>query len=152
MNWWKLIASIIICELAGVVGSVFTFSEITTWYTSLQKPFFNPPNWVFGPVWLTLYALIGLSLYIIWIRGADRTALKWFSVQLALNALWSIVFFGAHSLLWGLVTIVLLWLAILATIMKFAKISKIAAWLLVPYIIWVTIASMLNFSVWLLNP
>jgi len=152
MNWWKLIASIIICELAGVVGSVFTFSEITGWYTALQKPFFTPPNWVFGPVWLTLYALIGLSLYIIWIRGADRTALKWFAVQLALNTVWSIVFFGAHSLLSGLFTIVLLWLAILATIMKFAKISKIAAWLLVPYIVWVTIASMLNFSIWLLNP
>jgi len=152
MNWWKLIGCVLLCQFAGTIGSVFTFGQIATWYLALNKPFFTPPNWVFGPVWLTLYALMGIALYLVWeSKKSKKQALQVFGLQLALNALWSIIFFGAESIMLGLVVIVLLWLSILWTIAKFWKIDKRAGWLLVPYIVWVTIATALNAGVWLLN-
>ncbi len=152
MNWLKLIASILLCQLAGAIGSLATFSNITGWYLALNKPFFTPPNWVFGPVWIILYTLMGIALYLIWqSKASKRPALQVFGFQLFLNALWSLVFFGAHEMLGGLIVIVLLWLAILWTMVKFWKMDKRAGWLLVPYIVWVTIATALNAGVWLLN-
>lgn len=151
----KLIASIIVVFIAGAIGNFFTLSEITTWYTTLTKPTWTPPNWVFGPVWTTLYILMGIALYLVWSSGLDRKDVKIaivvFFVQLILNTLWSLVFFGMHSLFGGLVTIVILWIAILVNIILFYRISKSAGLLLVPYIIWVSIASYLTYSVYLLN-
>jgi len=154
MNWWKLIASIFLCQMAGAIGSLATFQNIAGWYLALNKPFFTPPNWAFGPVWLTLYLLMGIAFFMVWNKGLNkktRPALQIFGIQLALNTLWSIVFFGFQSIFAGLVVIVLLWLAILWTMARFWKISRPAGWLLVPYIVWVTIATALNAAVWLLN-
>lgn len=151
----RLIISILACFLAAYIGSVFTTPSISTWYASLNKPFFNPPNWIFGPVWTLLYLMMALALYIIWDNGMEKAenkqALGIFAVQLALNSLWSIAFFGWHSPLAGLVIIVLLWSAIFMTIQRFNKISRTAGWLLVPYIAWVSFAAILNFMIFWLN-
>ncbi len=151
----RLVSAIVVCQLAGIIGSVFTISSIPTWYAELEKPFFAPPNWLFGPVWLALYTLMGVSLYLVWSRGIDnssvRTALSFFGVQLVLNALWSVLFFGLRSPLLGLVEIVALWIAIVANIVLFYRISRAAALLLIPYIAWVTIAAALNGFIWSLN-
>jgi translocator protein len=150
-----VIVSILICELAGVIGSLFTTPSIPGWYAGLTKPAFNPPNWIFGPVWTTLYALMGVAAYLIFARrdGSKgvRRALAVFAIQLVLNALWSVVFFGAHMILGAAALIVVLWGSILATILLFHRISKAASWLLAPYILWVTFAAVLNFSLALLN-
>jgi len=155
-NIAKLVISIIICQLAGVIGSVFTTSAISEWYTTLQKPFFTPPNWLFAPVWLTLYTLMGISLYLIWNKGLKnkrvKNSLYLFGLQLVLNAVWSILFFGLRSPLLGLIEIVFLWVFIVLTILKFYKISRTAGLLLIPYIVWVSIALLLNFYIWILNP
>lgn len=154
-NALKLIIAIVVSELAGIIGSVFTASSIEGWYAGIVKPSLNPPAWVFGPVWTTLFALMGIAAFIVWRKGLDRRdvkiALGIFVLQLALNTLWSIVFFGFHSLGGALVEIVFLWLAILATIIAFSKISKPAAWLLAPYIAWVSFAGYLNYALWILN-
>ncbi len=150
-----MVLSIGVCFLAAGIGSVFTASAIDTWYTTLQKPFFNPPNWVFGPVWTLLYLLMGISLYLVWITNIGREkkqqAITFFFIQLALNVLWSILFFGLKSPSAAFVGIVLLWLAIFLTIKNFLKISRVAGWLLVPYIAWVSFASVLNLSIIILN-
>jgi benzodiazapine receptor len=155
-NILKLVASIILCQLAGLIGSLATVPSIPTWYESLKKPSFNPPNWIFGPVWTGLYTLMGISLFMVWQKRADhpqvKTALFFFFIQLILNALWSVAFFGLRSPLLGLIDIVLLWIAILLTIKSFFGISKTAALLLLPYILWVSFAVLLNFSLWILNP
>ncbi len=152
----RFVVSIIGSQLAGLVGSVFTFPSIGTWYAGLVKPPFNPPNSVFGPVWGTLYTLMGISAFLVWRKGLKerrvRIALTIFLAQLVLNTVWSIVFFGAHSLLGGLPVIVLLWVAILLSILAFWRISRAAGALLIPYILWVSFASVLNFSLWRLNP
>ncbi len=152
----NLIVCIVVCQAAGIIGSLFTVSSIPTWYASLNKPFFTPPNFVFGPVWITLYTLMGISLFLIirdgWNQPEKRRGLYFFGAQLFLNALWSILFFGLQSPLLGVVGIIPMWIIILLTILEFRKISRVAAWLLVPYICWVTIATALNISVWLLNP
>ncbi|MFN7990743.1 MAG: TspO/MBR family protein [Candidatus Micrarchaeia archaeon] len=150
MKWKLLIAAVLICELAGVIGSVFTFSSIPTWYATLVKPDFAPPNWLFGPVWITLYAMMGVSAYLVYETG-KRESLKIFGLQLALNASWSIVFFGLRSISGGLLVILLLWLAIAWTILSFLKVSKTAAYLLIPYISWVSFASVLNYFIFMLN-
>jgi translocator protein len=151
----KLILAIGICELAGVVGSLFTSSSIAEWYAYLVKPELAPPNWVFAPVWTTLFALMGIAAFLVWKKGLQRQevrlALGIFAAQLILNTFWSIIFFGLRSPAGALVEIVILWLAILATIMAFARISRPAAWLLVPYLLWVTFATYLNYTIWLLN-
>ncbi len=151
----KLFVSIIICELAGGIGSLFTASAVQGWYTTLVKPALNPPSWVFGPVWTTLYALMGIAAFLVWNKGLMRRdvrkALSIFIFQLVLNATWSIVFFGLQSPGWALVNICVMALAIIWTMVSFYKISKPAMWLLVPYLLWVCFASYLNYSIWILN-
>lgn len=150
----KLAASVILCQIAGFLGSLFTTPAIPTWYATLKKPFFTPPNWIFSPVWISLFILMGISLFFVW-RRTDHPKFKiafiFFFVQLILNILWSIVFFGLRSPLLGLVDIVLLWIAILFTIFNFLKVSKFAGALLLPYLVWVSFATLLNFSLWILN-
>ena len=150
----KLAISIILCQFAGFVGSLFTTPAIPTWYKTLRKPFFTPPNWIFSPVWISLFILMGISLFMVW-RKQDhprfKTALIFFFVQLILNVLWSAAFFGIRSPLLGFVDIVLLWVAILLTIQYFLKVSWMAGLLLLPYILWVSFAVVLNFSLWILN-
>jgi len=155
-NIAKLIVAILICELAGIVGSVFTMPSIPAWYASLQKPGFSPPNWLFAPVWTTLFALMGVSLYLIWNKISKnkqaKKALVVFAVQLILNILWSVLFFGLRSPFYAFIEIVVLWIAIALTIFKFYKISKNAGLLLIPYLLWVTFATILNGYIWILNP
>ncbi len=152
-NFLKLITCVIVSEAAGVIGSFFTVSAIPTWYATLQKPPLNPPGWLFGPVWVTLYLLMGISLWLIWKSNAKekKKALWLFFAQLILNAIWSPVFFGVQSIGGSLAIIVLLWVVIVLTILVFTKISKTAAWLLIPYILWVSFAAYLNFGIWILN-
>jgi len=155
-NLLKLIFSILICQAAGIIGSFFTTSSISSWYSTINKPSFNPPNWIFGPVWITLYIMMGISLFLVWQKGdlhgvSVKKALIFFGIQLALNSLWSIIFFGLHSPMAAFLEIVVLWVFILLTILEFWKISPLAGWLLVPYLFWVTFASILNFSIWRLN-
>jgi translocator protein len=152
----KLIISIVIVFLAAAVGTVYTLKEITTWYVSLTKPSFTPPNWAFGPIWSTLYVLMGIALFLVWREGLDRKdvriAILVFAVQLVLNVAWSLVFFATHNIFGGLVLIILLWISILVNIIVFYRVSKPAGLILIPYIIWVSIASYLNYSVYILNP
>ena len=152
----KLIVSILIVFLAGAVGTVFTLKEITGWYAYLPKPSWTPPNWAFGPIWSTLYVLMGISLFLIWREGLNRKdvqiAIIVFAVQLAINVIWSLVFFGTHNLFGGLVLVLILWAAILVNIIVFYRISKPAGLILIPYIVWVSIASYLNYSVLILSP
>lgn len=151
----KLAVSWIIVFVAAAIGSVSTSSQITTWYTTLAKPAWTPPNWIFGPVWTTLYILMGIALFLVWRQGLDRRDVQFailiFAVQLILNTLWSVVFFGMQSIFGGFIIILILWIAILANIIAFYMISKPAGLILIPYIIWVSIASYLNYSVYLLN-
>ena len=152
----KLIISILIVFLAGSVGTIYTLKEITTWYVSLTKPGWTPPNWAFGPIWSTLYVLMGISLFLVWREGLDRKdvriAILIFAIQLFLNVLWSLVFFGTHNIFGGLVFVIILWISILINIIVFYRVSKPAAIILIPYLIWVSIASYLNYSVFILNP
>ncbi|MBI2622381.1 tryptophan-rich sensory protein [Candidatus Microgenomates bacterium] len=156
INIPKLILSVGVCLGAGVLGSIFTISSIPTWYATLNKPFFSPPNWIFGPVWTILYILMGVSLYLVWIKNPStslRTRVPTvFWIQLILNALWSIIFFGWKNPVLALVDILALWVAIFLTIKAFSKISKPAGNLLIPYLAWVTFASFLNLAIVLLNP
>ncbi len=150
-NLVKLILSIVVCQLAGIIGSIFTIKSVSTWYLTLNKPFFNPPNWLFGPIWISLYFLMGIALFLVLQKKDNKKALILFGTQLFLNAFWSIVFFGLKSPLFGLIVIFVLWALILLTIIKFFKVSKPAAWLLIPYIVWVSFASVLNLYLWILN-
>ena len=151
----KLIISIFICLFAGFTGSFFTLPAIPTWYSTLQKPSFAPPNWVFFPVWTSLFIMMSISLFLVWQKGCEdkkvKTALYLFAGQLILNALWSVAFFGLRSPLLGLMEIIILWIAILATILSFMKLSRTAAYLLIPYILWVSFAAFVNFSIWRIN-
>jgi len=151
-----IIAGIALCQLAGIVGMAFTTPAIPTWYAALNKPFFTPPSWVFGPAWILLYTLMGIAVYMVWDSGIERhevrRALAAFAVQLALNALWSAAFFGMQSPLYGLVVIILLLITLAATTALFYRISKVAAYLLVPYFLWGCFASLLNLFVLLMNP
>jgi translocator protein len=158
MSWTdviKLIVSIVVCEGAGGIGAIFTTPAISTWYAKLKKPDFTPPNSVFGPVWITLYLLMAVAVFLVWRGGLGQkgawAAFTVFWIQLALNILWSVVFFGFKSPFGGVVLIIILWIAILVTIILFFRISPVAGGLLIPYIIWVSIAANLNIQVWLLN-
>lgn len=154
-NVFKLFLAIGVSLSAGAIGSLFTALAIPTWYVDLVKPALNPPAWVFGPVWTALYILMGIAAFLIWKKNLNRRDVKMalgiFAVQLVLNTLWSMIFFGLHSPGGALVEIVFLWFAILATIVAFAKISRPAAWLMVPYIVWVSFAVYLNYTIWSLN-
>jgi benzodiazapine receptor len=155
INIIKLLISIAVCQLAGFIGSLFTTPAISTWYASLNKPSFTPPDWLFSPVWISLYFLMGISLFLVWHIGLKekkvKIAIAIFAIQLILNSLWSVVFFGSKSPLGGFIVIIFLWIAILATIISFSKISKAAGILLVPYILWVSYAAVLNFLLFWLN-
>ena len=151
----KLVISILIPLVVGFTSSFFTASSVSTWFQTIEKPSWNPPGWIFAPVWTSLYILMGISLFLIWKNEYDqqkkRAALILFAFQLLLNFLWSFIFFGQHQIGWALVDIAALWLALLVTIFAFASVNKTAAWLLVPYISWVSFATLLNFSIWTLN-
>jgi tryptophan-rich sensory protein len=155
-NIGLLLALIIIAQLAGVFGSFFTMPNIETWYATLIKPEFSPPNWVFAPVWIILYTLMGISAYLIAMKGIEKKNVKFalsiFGFQLAINAIWSFAFFGLQSPILGLVVIVLLWFAIIEMIILFSKISKNAAWIQIPYLLWVSFAAILNYFIVMLNP
>lgn len=150
----KLAASLSVCLLAGFLGSLFTTPAIPTWYAALEKPFFTPPSWLFAPAWTALFILMGISLFLVWRKKGHpqyRAALVFFVVQLILNILWSAAFFGLRAPLLGLVEIVVLWIAILLTIIYFLKVSRPAGALLVPYLLWVSFASLLNYHLWIMN-
>jgi len=149
----KLAGCIVMCELVGMIGAIFTVKAVTGWYMTLYKPSFTPPSWIFGPVWSLLYMMMGFALFIVWESPAKfkGAAYAFFFIQLALNLLWSIIFFGTHSITGGLINIAALWLMILMTLAAFSQISSIAAWLLVPYILWVSYAAALNAAILRLN-
>jgi tryptophan-rich sensory protein len=151
----RLSVSILIPLLIGFTSSFFTVTGVGSWYKTINLPSWNPPSWVFGPVWTTLYILMGISFYLIWISNADqrlkKIAVALFFIQLVLNFFWSFIFFNLHSPGLAFAEILILWAAIFFTIIVFAGISKKAAWLLVPYIGWVSFASVLNYTIWMLN-
>ena len=154
-NTYKFIISIVTPPLAGFIGSLFTTPSIPNWYAGLIKPELNPPSWVFAPVWTILYLMMGLAAFLVWKEGYERRevrhALKLYAFQLVLNMAWSIIFFGLKNPAAALIEIIILWLAILATIFAFFKVSKLAGSLLVPYILWVSFATYLTYSIWALN-
>jgi len=151
----KLLVSVIGCELVGILGTPFTAAAIPAWYSTLDKPFFAPPNWLFGPAWTLLYFLMGVAFYLIWSQNSKnkkvQIAKKFFFAQLFLNFIWSPLFFGLRSPILGLIDIVALWFLIIMTIYKFHPLSKWAAYLLIPYLLWVTFATSLNAAILILN-
>lgn len=140
---------------AATVGSTATMPSIPTWYAGLAKPFFTPPNWVFGPAWTFLFALMAYAFWRVLMLPPEtpgrREAIVAFLVQLALNALWSVVFFGLHSPGGGMFVVMAMWLAIAVNIGRFQPLDTVAAWCLAPYLAWVTFAAALNFGIWLKN-
>ena len=152
----KLVGSIAACYGAGAIGSAFTTPKIPTWYATLDKPSFTPPDAVFMPVWLTLYALMGIAVFLVWRKGLQTEGVKpafiLFWVQLVLNALWSVVFFGYESPAGGFAIILALGIILLITTIKFFKISKVAGGFLLPYLFWIGIAASLNGGIMMLNP
>jgi tryptophan-rich sensory protein len=151
----KLFISILIPILVGAVSGYFTSSGVNGWYAFAHKPWFNPPNWIFAPVWTALYILMGIALYLVWksepASSVKNTAIGLFAFQLLLNFCWSFIFFKLQQPGWAFAEIILMWVMILLTILWFGKISATAAWLMVPYICWVSFASVLNYSIWRLN-
>jgi benzodiazapine receptor len=140
----------------GGIAGYFTSSGVEGWYATANKPWFNPPNWIFAPVWTTLYVMMGIALYLVWrtetiSSSVKQTAIFLFVIQLTLNFFWSLIFFKMQQPGWAFAEIITMWLAILFTILWFGKISSTAAWLLVPYIFWVSFASALNYAIWKLN-
>jgi tryptophan-rich sensory protein len=151
----RLIVSLAVPQVVGITGALATAGGVREWYPALVKPGFTPPAWVFGPAWTLLYLLMGVALWLVW-REAGRSdrvrpALFAFAIQLILNALWSFVFFGLRMPGAALVEIVLLWAAILLTMVRFRQVSRLAAVLLAPYWLWVSFAAVLNASIWMLN-
>ncbi len=155
MNYKRLIISLALPQLAGLIGALFTVSAIPTWYASLQRPSFSPPNWVFGPAWTILYILMGISIYLIWQRIKEGKKIKsvmfLFWVHLFFNAIWSIIFFGFQNPKLALINIVIIWLFIIILMFKFWKINRWSTYLLIPYFLWVSFASILNYFIWYLN-
>lgn len=153
-NILKLVIALLITIGLGSLGGLFTYPEIKTWYATLQKPSFQPPNWLFGPVWTLLYTLMGIGVYLVWKLPATarrNKALAVFMIQFILNFCWSIIFFNQHQTGWAFIEIIVMWVCILLTIIQFSKLSYPAAWLLVPYILWVSFATVLNGAIWKLN-
>ncbi|MGV8171113.1 MAG: TspO/MBR family protein [Candidatus Woesearchaeota archaeon] len=147
----KLLGCILLSMAAGLIGMIFTKTGPDSWYAQLIKPSFNPPGWIFGPVWTTLYILMGIAFYLVLKYKDNRKAKILFISQLILNTLWTIIFFGMHNPLLAFIEIIILWVLILLTIIEFYKKSKIAAYLLIPYILWVSFASILTLAIHLLN-
>lgn len=154
--WMKVFISIALPLGVGGLAGLFTASEINGWFHTIKKPWWQPPNWVFGPVWTALYLLMGIAFYLVWKSHVPakqkRMAIILWLVQLVFNFFWSFIFFKKHQIDWALGEIVLLWVFILLTILYFGRISKAAAWLMVPYICWVTFASVLTLTIYRLNP
>lgn len=153
-NITKAISAIALTVALGGASGYVTVKEIPTWYASLNKPSFNPPNYLFGPVWTILYILMGISLFLIWKQPPSpqrKQALTIYLLQFALNLAWSFIFFNQHQIFLALFEIIAIWICILLTILAFSKINKVAAWLLVPYISWVSFATVLTYYIWLLN-
>jgi benzodiazapine receptor len=147
-QWIGLVVFLIVCLGAGGLGAIATTPEIEGWYKTITKPSWNPPDSVFGPVWTTLYVLMAIAAWMVWRQDGFKTAgtpLTLFGVQLGLNFAWSLIFFGMHQPGWAFAEIVILWLAIVSTVVTFFRISKVAGWLMVPYLVWVSFASVLNF-------
>lgn len=154
-NTLKLIIAIAIPVAVGGISGFFTSTGVESWYQTINKPSWNPPGWIFGPVWTTLYIMMGVALFLVWKSNASdvlkRTAITIFAIQLLLNFFWSFIFFDQQQIGWALVEIIVMWVFILLTIFAFANVSKLAAWLLVPYISWVSFATFLNYTIWKLN-
>ena len=149
-----LVIAFVVCFAAALLGILATMPQIPTWYQGISKPPWTPPDWIFGPVWSLLYAMMAVAAWLIWRKvgcSAGKKPLLWFALQLALNSLWSILFFGLHSPGWALADIFLLWLAILMTMRAFWPVSTWAAMLLLPYFLWVSFASVLNATIWQMN-
>jgi len=160
MNYKRLITSLALPQLAGLIGSFFTVSAISTWYAGLQKPSFSPPNWLFGPTWITLYILMGISVYLVWSTYAkasagqskeNKIAFWLFWVHLFFNALWSVIFFGLQSPGLAFINIIIIWVLIIVLMVKFWRINKWSTYLLIPYFLWVSFAACLNFMILVLN-
>ncbi|KPJ55153.1 TspO protein [Parcubacteria bacterium DG_72] len=155
MKYKRLIISLALPQIAGLIGSLFTFSAIATWYAVLEKPSFSPPNWIFGPVWILLYVLMGISIYLIWSKAEEDRKAKgavWlFWLHLFFNASWSVVFFGLKNPGLAFFNIIIIWVLIVVLMIKFWQIRKWSAILLIPYLLWVSFASVLNYFIWQLN-
>ncbi len=154
-NWMKLVISLVLPLAVGGIAGLFTTSEISGWFQTIRKPAWQPPNWVFGPVWTGLYILMGIAFYLVWKSPAPaktkRMAVTLWIIQLVFNFFWSFIFFKKHQIDWALGEIVILWFFILLTILSFGRVSKPAAWLMVPYISWVTFATLLTLNIYQLN-
>jgi translocator protein len=153
MNKWMVLAGfIILCLGVGFVSGVMTAGAMVDWYPTLNKPFFNPPSWVFAPAWTFLYIIMAVAAWRVWLAGpSSKPALNLFFIQLVLNFLWSVFFFGMHSPALALIDIIAMWIMIALTMRAFFKIARPAGWLLVPYLAWVSFAAILNASIWWLN-
>ena len=152
----RILTLVVTCLVIGYFSGMGTRSAITTWYPTLVKPSFNPPNWIFAPVWSMLYIMMGVAAGLVWNRidfekEIVKKALVFFAIQLALNALWSYLFFGLRNPTLAGIEIVILWLMIFETYVKFSKINKIAGYLFIPYLLWVSFATVLNAGIWWLN-
>jgi len=151
-----LAGTVLACVILGSIGSVVTLTAPGSWYSLLAKPAFQPPGWIFGPVWTLLFVLMGIGLYLVWEQGTDkpevRVALAVFGIQFVFNILWSFLFFGLRSPLLGLIDVIILWWMILATIVTFCRVRKGAAYFLIPYIGWVSFATVLNAAIYIMNP
>lgn len=153
-NLFKFIISILIPLFVGFAGSFFTSNSVSTWYTTLNKPYFNPPSWIFGPVWTLLYIIIWISFYFVWLQNfghKNKQVLSIYSFQLFLNLIWSVLFFWIQNPLFSLIEIIILWFVILANIIIFYRIKKISGYLLIPYLLWVSFATILNYFIFILN-
>lgn len=153
---FKIIVMIVTCVVVGAISGLLTQKGVDTWYPTIKKPSFNPPNWVFAPVWTTLYVLMGIAAGLVWHeidrqKETARKGLTFFAIQLGLNALWSFIFFGLNNPFLAFIEIILLWLMIYETFVQFNKVNKIAGYLFIPYLLWVTFATALNGAIWWLN-
>jgi len=150
-----LVYFILVSQLAGVIGSFFTVTGIESWYMGLNKPFFNPPNWIFGPMWIILYCLMGLAAYFVYLKRREKYLAKYanilFFIHLVLNGLWSIIFFGLKNPSIAFFEIIILWILIFVLLVIYFQVDKRSFYLFIPYILWVSFAAMLNFSIWQLN-
>lgn len=148
-----LAAFMVLTLAAGFLAGQATTPNIASWYNGLVKPSFNPPNWVFAPVWTTLYVLMAVAVWRVWrAAGGWHTAIALWALQLGLNVAWSFIFFGAHNPGAALAELVVLWAAVLVTLVACGRVDRVAGWLLIPYWLWVSFAGVLNFWVWRLNP
>jgi tryptophan-rich sensory protein len=151
----SLVLALALCFAAAALGSFFTTPAISTWYATLTKPVFSPPNWIFGPVWTILYICMAVALWMVWNTKTKKkeksSGIKYFYIQLGLNALWSVLFFGLHNLFLAFAEIIVLWMMIYLTVKNFLSVSRTAGRLLLPYLAWVSFASLLNLSVAILN-